>query len=293
MGETSIEWTDATWNPVRGCSRVSAGCENCYAERVAARFSGPGLAYEGLARIGKNGARWTGDVRLVREHLEDPLRWRRSRRIFVNSMSDLFHERIRDDEIATVFSVMESCQQHTFQILTKRPARMQRWVKEWQRKIDYMADHPAPAGGLYMQRYSHVWLGVSIEDQATADERIPLLWDTHASLRFVSYEPALGPVDIAPWLLNGSVDWVIVGGESGHGARPCAVEWLESMVEQCRAAKVPVFVKQLGANVVSTFRVDETGAWAWRAGLKSRKGGDMDEWPPALQVREFPTPRTA
>src|SRR5689334_413781 len=138
MGDgTGIEWTDATWNPIRGCSRVSEGCRNCYAERVASRFSGPGMPYEGLAKDGK----WTGAVKLVQEHLEDPLRWKRPRRIFVNSMSDLFHESLKDHEIGAVFSVIEAARNrgHVFQVLTKRPERMQAWVTAHKTWFDYAA----------------------------------------------------------------------------------------------------------------------------------------------------------
>ncbi len=312
MGDKSkIEWTNATWNPVRGCSVVSEGCRNCYAMQVAARFSGPGLPYAGLAYRNESGAHWTGKVKLVDEHLEDPLRWKRPRRIFVNSMSDLFHESLSEIDIGLVFSVMSECPQHTFQILTKRPQVMLETLRTACAVYDF--DKPLP----------NVWLGVSVEDQNAADERIPLLMATPAALRWLSVEPLLGPVNLERWLCScpvrcelaggsiactsdGYVDWVVIGGESGPNARPCALEWIESIVKQCQAASVPVFVKQLGAFIVSEQRTapesyfEEVGytqpllkapngeCWAWRAGLQNKKGGDIAEFPDELQVREFP-----
>lgn len=197
-----ITWTDKTWNPIRGCSRVSEGCRHCYAETVAARFSGPGLPYEGLAADGK----WTGKVRLIPEHLADPLSWKKPRRIFVNSMSDLFHEGLESEEIAAVFGIMVSAPQHTFQVLTKRPERMRDWIEKTS-VVDCI--EAASARGCKLPDFScgiwpgakNIWLGVSVEDQKTADERIPLLLQTPAALRFVSYEPALGPVDLS-WHLK-------------------------------------------------------------------------------------------
>lgn len=302
MGDkTSIEWTDATWNPVRGCSRVSAGCEHCYAEGVAARFSGSGQPYEGLIHRSTRG--WNGQIRLVPEALGQPWRWVRPRRIFVNSMSDLFHENVPFEYIAAVFFVMSVTTRHTYQILTKRPARMLeffRWVRDgkgiWEDdRIDDVAlanPHikalgwePATAKrGGYDNcgpgwPYVNVWLGVSVEDQAAANERIPLLLQAPAAVRFLSCEPLLGPIDLT---LDGlvclpcrnaehmrmdpttgayecckqcdytgigdewGVDWVIVGGESGRGARPMHPDWARSLRDQCKAAGVPFFFKQWG-----------------------------------------------
>jgi protein gp37 len=193
---TDIAWTEATWNPVRGCTRVSPGCENCYAERVAARFSAPGAPYHGLAVMTDKGPRWTREVRAIPERLEDPLRWQRPRMIFVNSTSDLFHESLSDVDIQNVFGVMEAARSrgHRFQILTKRAERMARWVADWAKKIDYADD----SGRGYAGRYDHVWLGVSVEDQQRADERIPWLLKTPAAVRFLSVEPMLGKVDLDP-----------------------------------------------------------------------------------------------
>jgi protein gp37 len=258
-GPSSIEWTDATWNPVRGCSRVSEGCRHCYAERIAGRFSGPGKPYEGIARRGKGaggggGARWTGEVRLVNKHLADPLRWRKPRRVFVNSMSDLFHEKLGGEDIARVFAIMAQAQQHTFQVLTKRPSKMQEVVTDhaFRNEIGSLV-------GTYIVStwpLPNVWLGVSVEDQATADERIPLLLDTPAAVRFVSYEPALGPVKLCRgcpgcpndcgWMphTNGGIHWVIAGSESGPSARPAEIDWFRSIRDQCAAAGIPFFFKQ-------------------------------------------------
>lgn len=322
-----IAWTDETWNVVRGCSRVSAGCEKCYAERQSIRMSGPGGAYEGLVRSTPSGPRWTGDVRLVPEKLGDPLRWTRPRRIFVNAMSDLFHEKLSDEDIAAVYGVMAACPQHQFQVLTKRPERR----LEWQSRVMdcgggqsgvVVADVTEYAGrfGLDITELWNLAGGrrsqwplpnvseyVSVEDQVTADERIPILLDTPAAIRGVSYEPALGPVRFsgAGWdYLRGyatdwvgdvigtaSLDHVIVGGESGPGARPCDVEWIRSVVEHCREAGVACFTKQLGAR---PYFGDGggVGAYAHRENrvlhLNDPKGGDPSEWPEDLRVQEFP-----
>jgi protein gp37 len=189
---STIELTDATWNPVRGCSRVSTGCERCYAEVFAARFAGPGRPFEGLTRRTPGGPRWTGKIRLVPEALEIPLHWRKPRRVFVNSMSDLFHEDVPDDFIHAVFAVMARSRHHTFQVLTKRPARMRALLSRWQSE------------GLTMREgcgvtLPNVWLGVSVEDQRAADERIPELLATPAAVRFLSCEPLLGPVNLSKW----------------------------------------------------------------------------------------------
>jgi protein gp37 len=259
MADTRIDWADKFWNPVRGCSPVSEGCRNCYAMRQAHRFSGPGQPYEGLTHaVPGNGPKWTGEVRCVPELLDAPLEWRRSQRVFVNSMSDLFHSDVPMEFILRVWKTMAESPRHTYQILTKRPDHMAHLLTHWMR----------PALSISLVRHTwpfpNVWLGVSVEDQANADYRIPLLLRTPAAVRFVSCEPLLGPVDLAraAWgagepppplsvqaaqcdsALDG-LDWVIVGGESGPGARPCNVGWVRSIVRQCRDAGVPVFVKPI------------------------------------------------
>lgn len=281
MAKTSIEWTDKVWNPIRGCSRVSAGCERCYAERVAARFSGAGLPFEGLATMTKNGPRWSGKIKPVPEHLEDPLRWRQPCRIFVNSMSDLFHENLDEATIDRVFEIMMFSPRHTFQVLTKRADRM----------LHYMIGAKERLVGRRLVQWPlpNIWLGVSVENQKTADERIPLLLKTPAAVWFTSAEPLLGPINLgmATFGLDNRIqkhsflDWVIVGGESGPGARACEVEWIRQIVAQCKASMVPVFVKQLGAHPYFS----NTGNTLT---LKDRKGGDMSKWPEDLKVREFP-----
>ncbi len=265
---SKIEWCDATWNAIRGCSRVSQGCVNCYAERTAARFSGKGQPYEGLAVMKPDGPHWAGEVRLVEELLDWPLRWRGSKqaraegrpsRIFVNSMSDLFHEGLGYlTVIGRVWKVMEQAPQHVFQVLTKRPGRMLDFMQ-----LEY-ATTPPPA---------HIWLGVSVEDQAAADERIPLLLQTPAAVRWISAEPLLGPIDLrrltvagpslyashdveldalsvqdgpSPDKMRPSLNWVVVGGESGRGARPMHPGWARSLRDQCQVAGVPFFFKQWG-----------------------------------------------
>jgi protein gp37 len=306
MGQTTgIEWTDATWNPVRGCSRVSEGCRNCYAERTAARFSKSDLEnnnngdqpFHGFVTRVNGHPAWTGKVELVEKHLHDPLHWKKPRRIFVNSMSDLFHEALLDTDIIAVFRVMGACPQHTFQVLTKRPERMlellsqRRWRDLGQ---GYFAPLIRNEGCDGDARYlPNVWLGVSVEDQATADERIPLLLQTPAAVRFVSYEPALGPVYLLPVCTG--LDWVIVGGESGPGARPFDLKWARSTIEQCKAAGVACFVKQFGAKPFyrPEYPNGNTKGETAFLDLKSKKGGDWDEWPADLRVREFPEVRDA
>jgi protein gp37 len=318
MGTTEIEWTESVWNPVRGCSHVSEGCRNCYAERQAARFAGKGQPYAGLVEFGERirRPRWTGDVRFVPEMLEVPLRWRKPRQVFVNSMSDLFHEGVSDGEVFAVWRIMAMCQQHVFQVLTKRPQRMLEWFQkladvepfdvdvslargpdETRKKHSSGRAHlfadwletlgPPPPGAAYPTYdwadgprwwstvLPNLWLGVSVEDQATAEERIPLLLQTPASLRWVSCEPLLGEIVLdhldadrshptgSFYQLNALtgrntdmgrpcrdaervLDWVVVGGESGPGARPMNPEWVLSIRDQCTSAGVPFFFKQWG-----------------------------------------------
>lgn len=278
MGDgTGISWTDATWNPVRGCSRVSEGCRHCYAETMAARFCGPGQPYEGLATLrrakritGPTGdlttevpsrAAWTGEVRMIHEHLADPLRWQRPRRIFVNSMSDLFHEKLTNEEIAAVFGIMAAAPRHTFQVLTKRSTRMREWF-EWAGTLDldqlrwYAVQAMKHTNAHDVDRVRrgktwplpNVWLGVSVEYQ-DAIERVVNLLRSPAAVRFISAEPLLGPLDLGAGSPNTrslaeDLDWVIAGCESGPGCRACDVEWLRSLRDQCEAAHCAFFLKQ-------------------------------------------------
>lgn len=242
---TKIEWTDRTWNPVSGCTKVSPGCAHCYAERIVNRFHGAGAF----------------DQVLVKPHkLDEPLHWKKPARIFVNSMSDLFHDDVPDNFIAHVFSTMARCPQHTFQILTKRPSRMKQWFESGH--IEYLGPNAnmtrvqklVGCGTTINWPLPNVWLGVSVENQHFADERIPILLDTPAAVRFVSYEPALGPVDFRPFLHGLSrvsnhgarITWLICGGESGPHARPMHPDWARAARDQCQAAGVPFFFKQWG-----------------------------------------------
>ncbi|MGI5223016.1 DUF5131 family protein [Nocardia sp. CA-290969] len=276
MTKTSIEWTDETWNPVTGCDKVSPGCDHCYAEGIANRFAGTPQFPNGFA------------VTLHPERLTHPLRWKKPRRVFVNSMSDLFHDQISDRYIAQVWAIMAATPQHTYQVLTKRHGRMRSLLsstefdlavaEEWTKlgttagsvREDHTPPYPLP----------NVWLGVSAEDQRWADIRIPALLDTPAAVRFVSAEPLLGPIDLdgpldqtgahrpklTYWLTgrpgfaeDGTLttgprlDWVIVGGESGHGARPMDPVWARSLRDQCTAAGVAYLFKQWGEWVPTGF----------------------------------------
>lgn len=351
MAETSIEWTDATWNPVRGCSIVSPGCHNCYAMKQANRFDFVGGAYEGLTKPGPHGPQWSGQLFLVPDKLQEPLSWRKPKMVFVNSMSDLFHEDVPDKFIRMVFAVMSLSGQHTFQVLTKRAERMAAWFAdpenslsacqaEWAvAEINHGDETPTGKSRIRNTRsingaphrigdgnhwpLPNVWLGVSVEDQQRADERIPHLLATPAAVRFLSCEPLLGSIDLQLDHECGDPphgrcppvpDWVIVGGESGPKARPCGVEWIESLIDQCRAAGVPCFVKQmgsklhhdwgkcekcgkievgdgwdvLGAETHKVFCTDCHAEGYHEHKLKDRKGGNPDEWPADLRVREFP-----
>lgn len=224
--KSKIEWTDATWNPVRGCTKISPGCLHCYAKTFAERFRGvPGHPFEqGF------------DLRLVPEKLGDPLRWSDSKMIFVNSMSDLFHPQVPDEYIVKVARVMNAANWHTYQVLTKRAERMQKLLKG---KLRFAAGQP------------HIWWGVSVENRRHGLPRIDLLRAAPARVRFLSVEPLLeqlGPLDLR------CIDWVIVGGESGPGARPMDAAWVRDIRAQCRRAKVAFFFKQWGG-----VRKKETG----------------------------------
>ncbi|MCH8025389.1 MAG: phage Gp37/Gp68 family protein [Chloroflexi bacterium] len=212
--QSPIEWTEATWNPVTGCDKVSPGCAHCYAETFAERFRGvPGHPYEqGF------------DLQLRPERLEQPLAWRKPRVIFVNSMSDLFHERIPEEYVASVFNVMQKASWHTFQILTKRSERL----------ADLASKLPWP---------DNVWMGVSVENQRWTT-RIDALRRVPSAIRFLSCEPLLGPLELD---LTG-IHWVIVGGESGHGARPMQPAWARDIRAQCEKQRVAFFFKQWGAH---------------------------------------------
>lgn len=306
MSTTNIEWVrnpDGTkgesWPVVTGCSPISTGCRECYAARMAATRLKHHPRYKGLAVMQAPGMpRWTGEVRLNHDVLEQPLRWKKPRMIFVASMGDLFHERVSDPFIWQVFNVMRRADWHTFQILTKRSKRMLQWFNYIGPTVKQLLEWPLP----------NVWLGVSAENQATANERIPILLQCPAAVRFVSCEPLLASIDLHGIhlgelrfhdVLRGEIlepldrpgkavpmygapqsakklNWVIVGGESGPGARPMMLDWAQNIVDQCQAANVPVFVKQVGA-------------WAAKMGkYKDSKGADPNEWPIDLQIREMP-----
>lgn len=239
MTQTSIEWTETTWNPVRGCTRVSAGCGNCYAERIAARFSGPSLAFAGVAKNTPSGPRWTNKVICVEEKLSDPYHWKKPRTVFVNSMSDLFHGDVPIEFLGRVFHVMRDCPQHTFQILTKRSRNLV--------EIDQ-----------YLRWPQNVWIGVSVENHDNT-HRIDDLRKTAARTKFLSLEPLLGPLSN---LNFEGIDWVIVGGESGPGARAMQVEWVREIREQCVGQDVALFFKQWGGtNKKETGRILDGRTW--------------------------------
>jgi protein gp37 len=242
MSTTKIEWCEKVWNPVTGCTKVSTGCKNCYAERLFRRVY--------------SGRKFT-DVQCHPERLDQPLHWRKPRMVFVNSMSDLFHEKILTDFVESVWQIMERCPQHVFQILTKRPYDMMEVLDTTiYRGTEDRNDITA-----------NVWLGVSVENQETAAERIPLLLQTPAAVRFVSCEPLLN------WVVFNKadmehIDWVICGGESGPRCRPMELKWAYLIKQMCKNTKTPFFMKQLGG-------------WP-------DKRSKLEDLPPDLRIREYP-----
>lgn len=304
---TTIAWTTESWNPIRAvnpatgkvgwyCQKVSPGCFNCYAQTWN-RFRGNGRRYDVRGGEGLH-------IAISVDALMKPLQWKKGRRVFVCSMTDLFLDQHTDEMIDQVFAVMLASPQHTFQVLTKRPERARKYLTTRGRLDDiygqgYIIGRPVDAAAWPLP---NVWVGVSAEDQERADERIPVLLETPAAVRWVSYEPALGPIDFtdirageAAWRLNaltgeefypGSIrrgayaklDWIVVGGESGRGARPFHIEWAQNTIDQCRAAGVAVFVKQLG-TVIAKNHPDV---------FEDSKGENPEEWPQRLRVREYP-----
>ena len=300
---SKIEWTDATWNVVIGCDKVSPGCDHCYAIRTAHRMQANpnpkiAAAYAGTEADGE----WTGQVNLVEDRLELPLSWTRPRRIFVNAQSDLFHKDVPDEFIARVWAVMGAAPQHTFQILTKRHGRMRSLLKSpsfhrlvgehLERYADPTRGGFIPTGpwdGLSWWPLPNVWLGVSVEDQQRADLRIKVLRDTPAAVRWLSCEPLLGPVCLDAFHSSDGhkpgafapceawppgIDWVVVGGESGPGSRPMHPDWARTLRDQCVAAGIPFLFKQAGSVL----------AREWGC---AGKGTDPAEWPEPFP-REYP-----
>lgn len=315
---SNIEWTEKTWNPIVGCSKISEGCRNCYAinqshrnAAMGAKLDNPGrLAYyEGLTEKRGDRTEWTGKVAFVPEALGIPLKTRKPTTWFVNSMSDLFHESVTDGQLDQIFAVMAASPRHTYQVLTKRPERMLAYFTE--RHLNRLGTVSGVEIAIALP-LPNVWLGVTVENQKAADERIPLLLQTPAAVRFLSCEPLLEDIDLSPYFVNvrfqqnqltgecrlitsvegieltesdllanyaqtatqyrKPIDWVIVGGESGPGARPCNPFWIQSVVDQCKSAKVPVFVKQLG-------------------GFPDKRH-DFEKFPASLQLRQIcPKPK--
>jgi protein gp37 len=308
--KTGIEWTDATWNPVVGCRKVSDGCKNCYAKTLHdLRYK----AYNEGKKMPEQYAEPFEYVRLMLRRLDMPLRWKKPRRIFVNSVSDLFHDDVPDDFIALVMQTIREAHWHTFQVLTKRAARMFAWYERWSN------DYPAFDGRLP----ENLWLGVSVEDQSTADDRLPYLLEIPNVRRFVSCEPLLGPVNLRAAidrdnrLIYDGLDsmrteydqsghtfpmaytklhWVIAGGESGKNARPMHANWARDLRGQCRETGTPFFFKQWGEwchnDQVQVSRRMSKEVWRWLDGGISLRVGtrasghllDGKEW---RQVPEF------
>lgn len=285
MGDkTGIEWTDATWNWLYGCSPKSPGCRNCYAVLQTNRIASVHDRYRHLTVVDdRRGVQWSGKIMVAPERMDQPLRWRKPRMVFVNSMSDVFHPDVPEQAVAASFAVMGAASRHEFQLLTKRPERMLEWfqfltqtydnpwdiIRHCERAAKDLYDLDVDAGGNWPLR--NVWLGASVESQKFADERIPILQQVPAAVRFLSMEPLLGPVDR---LDLDRIHWVIVGGESGPGARPMDPEWARAIRDRCLYEEVPFFMKQWG-------NYDEDGVWH-----RSKKetgclldGVDYKQWP--------------
>lgn len=314
---TTIAWTSETWNPIRAvnritgkvgwyCQKVSPGCKNCYAQAMN-RYRGNGRKYDVAGAENLH-------IGISVDALEKPLKWKKGRRVFVCSMTDLFLEQHTDEMIDQVFAVMALASQHTFQVLTKRPERMQEYLAGWSEggmtRVDVLKNEGEryalatgrgsiidieTSEGTRPWPLPNVWLGVSAEDQQRAEERIPFLLETPAAVRWVSYEPALGPINFEKigkfrnedlsaleecvgHVERAKLDWVVVGGESGPGARPFTPGWAMDVINQCRpiGMETKVFVKQMGSVI------------AKRDGYKNSKGEDPSEWPEQLRVREYP-----
>lgn len=272
MGDTKISWTNKTWNPLTGCSVVSPGCTNCYAMRLAGTRLKHHPSRKGLTKPSKAGPVWTGEVRFNEQWLDQPLRWRKPRMIFTCAHADLFHESVPFEVIDRIFAVMARAEHHTFQVLTKRSARMLKYVAGLHARMRHFDFHAR----LSFQKYPlpNVWLGVSVEDQQRANERIPDLLETPAAVRFVSVEPQLELVDLkylclvpqkagsdragihlngltgkhwesgVPFSDESGLDWVICGAESGPGRRPFNEDWARSLREQCDGTDTAFFFKQ-------------------------------------------------
>lgn len=285
---TKIPWCDEAWNPVVGCRPVSEGCRHCYAARMAHR--GMCEQHRGLTKMGKGGPVWNGKVNLVHRALEIPQHWRKPRRIFVDSMFDLFYERVPFEYVAAIFGVMTACPQHTFLCLTKREHRAAQFT-EW-----FYRDRPKHKINSAIRRFvpdldpivedmswplPNVQLIVSTEDQETYDDRVHVLVHSClAAVKGVSVEPMLGPIKLrATGRLH--LQWVVIGGESGHRARPMKRQWVYNLIRECKDADIAVYVKQTGDVL------------ARELDLESRSGSDPKEWPEFLRIQEYPTAHTS
>lgn len=266
MSKTKIEWTDHTWNVVIGCSKVSAGCKNCYAEKMSVRLSGMNNKcspdYAEILRYADYGKPlgFNGNVKMLPERLEQPLRWKKSSMVFVNSMSDLFHEDVPFEFIDEVFKIIVACPKHTFQILTKRPERMKEYW-EWTKQV------------VEIEYADNIWLGVSVENKL-ALHRISILESIAVATRFISFEPLLEDLDFLFEVRDrgidvGKIHWCVIGCESGVRKRDCRSEWVEDLVAVLESFEIPVFVKQLQIN--------------------GKVVKDMEQFPEHLQIREYPS----
>ena len=314
---SNIEWTEQTWNPTTGCDRISPGCDHCYALTMAKRLKAMGQAkYQNDGDPRTSGPGF--GITVHPDVLAEPLRWKKPRKVFVNSMSDLFHAGVANDFIARAFAVMALTPQHTYQLLTKRHGRMRSLLndRDFLAQVDNHREQLKPGCGDFDWPLPNVWLGVSVENQKWADIRIPALLDTPAAVRFLSCEPLLGPVRLTrqdhanhdrdwdgdwicldcstdqehvPWRTTVGpselgIHWVIVGGESGPGARPFDPRWAADLIGDSRTIGAAPFVKQLGSG----WAYDTAYAGKSVAAIGDTKGGNPQYWPADLRVREYP-----
>ncbi|NJK70614.1 MAG: DUF5131 family protein [Microcoleus sp. SU_5_3] len=288
MTQTKIQWTDRTWNPVVGCQLNSPECDNCYAKELAqsARMQ----QFPQYQQVKD----WNKAV-FAPSQLLKPLTWKRPLMVFL-SMGDLFFNTINDEELDRIFAICALTPHHTYQFLTKFPIRMQKYIQQGARnRIRMMAVDIGREQQLEPKIYEpyetcefewplpNIWLGTSVGLQNSVECKVPWLQKTHAAVRFLSCEPLLESIDLRSHLTN--IDWVIVGGESGNKARPCHVEWIRSVIDQCKLANVPVFVKQLGAVAIESKGYFFENHGNYELKLRDRKGGDMQEWPIDLRFK--------
>lgn len=287
---SKIQWTESSWNPIVGCTKVSDGCYHCYAINKSHRCAACGIKqYVDITEKHGNTIEWTGEIRCIPELLNKPIEWKNPRRIFVNSMSDFLHKDVPMEFLASMWNTMSIAHQHTYQLLTKRADRLSILHTE-EFRLARIEDYVMRNYRNWQWYLSNVWIGVSVENQRRAYGRLPLLATMNVGgIRWISAEPLLEKTDLffhftSPYLYGTGekkpeFNWVVIGGESGPGARPFEIDWARSIISKCKEFGIPIFMKQVGSNAF------ENGK---RYRTKHRKGGDPAEWPEDIRIREYP-----